>query len=227
MSRQKKLVFGSTLLYMAISYLMNVLIYKLYGYDVYIQQLYKTLMSGNLETVPVLPTPPLEAVLIVLAINIVTVVVGIGYTGCMLKASRGEDFSFKCLMDGFEFFFKGLAIQLISACAIVLGLVLFIIPGIVFACMFSAAIFVMFDNPGKGVFWCLGQSARIMKGRKKGFVMLILSFLPLILLNELVAMLFLPVLDIWVMPYMEISRAVFYNDAAGLLQAENEENIDN
>ena len=95
---------------------------------------------------------------------------------------------------------------------IFIGLLFFIVPGVLIFYRYSLAVFVLYDNPDKGVIWCLHESNRLVTGHKKQLFSLHVSFIPLLLLCEVVAMLLAPIVDIWAKPFIGIACAVFYNE---------------
>ncbi|MBN96943.1 MAG: hypothetical protein CMC56_03395, partial [Flavobacteriaceae bacterium] len=58
-----------------------------------------------------------------------------------------ESLEFKKIFSGFKFYFKALFASVIYLVVVLIGFVLFIIPGIVFAMMFSQVYFIIADNP--------------------------------------------------------------------------------
>ncbi len=74
--------------------------------------------------------------------------------------------------------------------------------------MFMPAYYLMLDYPDKDAKSILKLSIEIMKGNKLRYVILQLSFLPLLLLG----MLSFGIGLIWVLPYMNMTKANFYLD---------------
>lgn len=80
---------------------------------------------------------------------------------------------------------------------------------------FSMAYYLLADDSGMGGMEALKESMRMMKGKKLKFFILQLSFAPLLLLSVFT----LYVALLWIMPYMEMSFAMFYRDLTGELDA--------
>ena len=78
---------------------------------------------------------------------------------------------------------------------------------------FAMIYFLLSDNEEMGGMQAVKTSARMMKGRIGKYLLLQLSFFPLMLLSVLAF--YIPL--IWVMPYMQMSAAMFYRDILGEL----------
>lgn len=82
-----------------------------------------------------------------------------------LKVVRGQDAQVADLFTGGPFFVNGLIAIILSALAYLGGLVLFIIPGIIFALMFSQSYFFVIDRNADGM-QALSLSRQFMVGNK-------------------------------------------------------------
>ncbi len=71
---------------------------------------------------------------------------------------------------------------------------------------FTLSFFLLSDHPDMNGIEALKQSARLMKGNILRFLLLLLSFLPMIILSVITFYIAL----LWVVPLMEMSRTVFY-----------------
>ena len=85
---------------------------------------------------------------------------------------------------------------------------LFIIPGIIASINYSIAYFVKLDNPNLSAMEVLNKSTQIMNGHKWDFFILILSFT----LWIIIGLFTFGLLYLWLIPYMQISVAKFYNE---------------
>lgn len=61
---------------------------------------------------------------------------------------------------------KSIGLSFLLTIIIAVGIILFIIPGIIFAFMFAFAFFVMLDNPELGILDIISLSAKLAKGYK-------------------------------------------------------------
>ncbi|GAA4844466.1 hypothetical protein GCM10023331_31640 [Algivirga pacifica] len=118
----------------------------------------------------------------------------LGMSDFFLTLARGKEASVSQLFNGFNQFGKALGVTLIMIMVIMVGMVLFFIPGIIAALAFSQVYFVMLDKPELGVMDTLKESHEIMKGKKRklflyaflGYIALYAVLLPfnLILLDQ-------------------------------------------
>ncbi len=87
---------------------------------------------------------------------------------------------------------------------LVAGIILYVILHL----GFSQVFFLYLDFPGHSAGQLIRESLRIMKGHKKRFLLLGLSFLPLLLLVVLT----LGLGALWLTPYMQLTYAFFFLD---------------
>ena len=89
---------------------------------------------------------------------------------------------------------------------ILVGIILLVIPGIIFTYMFSQAYYILADDNSKSIIQCLKESAGMMKGYKFKYFVLLLSFLGWTILG----MIPLGIGLLWVIPYTNVTAASFY-----------------
>ena len=124
---------------------------------------------------------------------------------------RKEKVEFELLFKGFNNFGNSLFAYLLTVIFTMLWLLLFIIPGIIKGISYSMTFFIMADNPDIKAMDAIDKSMAMMNGYKMKYFLLSLLFGILILLSGL--LLFIPLL--WLMPYIYISYAEFYEDIKG------------
>ena len=160
----------------------------------------------------------------------------LGLAMFILNFIRAGKISIELIFGGFEKFIKAFLMNLVMSIITVIGLILFIIPGIIFALMYSQAYFIMADNPELGAMECLKRSRIMMIGNKGYLFGLIFSFMGWALLasisivfgkyiiedmmiaNPVVQMLITIVLEIpmyFVLAYLQITNGIFYELASG------------
>jgi len=147
--------------------------------------------------------------LLVLAIDLVTTVIGVGMTIYALRVMRGEKAGVGDLFDGFAYFFKIVWLNILMGIYVFLWSLLLFIPGIIAAYRYSMAIYLLLDHPDWRVSQCLRESKRLMQGHKAELFMLDLSFFGWYLLTAI------PLIRIYVTPYTQLARAEFYNRLVG------------
>ena len=128
----------------------------------------------------------------------------------LLKLSRtGEKPDLNVLFDGFkDDFGETLLIGLLSTIFICLWSLLFVIPGIVKSYAYSMAYYIKVDHTEYEWRKCLKESEALTKGHKGELFVLDLSFIGWLIVGSLC----LGVGVLWVAPYMDLTKANFYND---------------
>lgn len=117
-----------------------------------------------------------------------------------------ESAGFGDIFSGFRVYLKTLGIFVLMGICTVLGILLFVIPGIIIALMFSQAYYVLCDNSDMGVIDSLKESASLMKGHKWEYLVLQLSFIGW----GILACLTLGIGFLWLIPYQEVTMANYY-----------------
>lgn len=121
-------------------------------------------------------------------------------------AKDKENAKFSNLFSQFKLFFKLLIMSAIFYISVFIGLVLFIIPGIILALMFSQAYFIAVENPELSAIKCLSKSTSMMKGHKRDLFVLTLSFIGWLL----VCIITLGIGFLWYVPYYQMTLTNFY-----------------
>lgn len=117
--------------------------------------------------------------------------------------------NFKDLFYGFfsiNLFIKSILINLTIVVGIYIGGILFIIPGIIWALMFSQTYFILVDNTEIGVIEALKRSYKLVDGFKSDLFLLELSFIGWLI----VCIVTLGIGFLWYTPYYEITLGNFY-----------------
>jgi uncharacterized membrane protein len=165
----------------------------------------------------------LEAVLIVLLycviISAASAVFGIGQLivggplvlglcAFFLNKARGQSAKIDNLFEGFKTFVSGLVLYLLYTLFICLWSLLFVIPGLIKALSYSMCFFIMRDNPGIGAMEAINLSRKMMNGYKMKLFLLYLSFIGW----GLLACLTFGIGFLWLLPYISLSEANFYEE---------------
>ena len=132
--------------------------------------------------------------------------VSIGHNRFCLKLVDGEEARFEDLFSGFDIFGNAFVLNLLITLKVLAWSLLFVIPGIVAAYRYSMATYIMAENPGMQATDAIERSKALMDGRKGDLFCLDLSFIGWGLLAILTA----GIGNLWLMPYMTVSRAAFY-----------------
>ncbi len=137
-----------------------------------------------------------------------------GISVILLKKVRtDEKVDFANLFKGFtEDFGQNLALGLLIGLFVALWSLLFVIPGIVKSYAYSMAFYIKADHPDWDWRACLNESKRITQGHKMELFVLDLSFLGWYWVGSLC----LGVGVLWVYPYHETAKALYYEEMKGV-----------
>ena len=126
-----------------------------------------------------------------------------------LKVIRQNKPDIGDLFGTYKNYLNALVAIVLQGLIIIAGCFLFIIPGIIFAYMFSLVPFIIADDAKQNLSAVdiLKESARLMKGYKWKLFCLYFSFIGWILLCVIT----FGIAVIWISPYMAASHAVFYD----------------
>lgn len=125
-----------------------------------------------------------------------------------LALSRGENPTVELLFRGFYQFSTALLAYLLMIVIVALWCVLLIVPGIIAALSYSLTFYILSDEPALTAAEALTKSKKLMNGYKMKLFYLCLRFLLLALL----CILTLGIGFFWLIPYIHITMAMFYND---------------
>lgn len=128
-----------------------------------------------------------------------------------LNFARNKDAEINNLFDGFKNFGNALAAYFLMVLVIMLGMLFFIIPGIILALGLSQTMFILADEPEIGPVEALKKSWEIMKGHKADYFVLGLRFIPWALL----CILTLFIGFFWLGPYVQVTFANYYDSLRG------------
>ena len=150
------------------------------------------------------------------AVALMLAVLHTGHTYLCLQTARREIPRYRDLFEGFRVFFRICGVLLLRAALVTAGLLLFFVPGLYLWYRYRFAVYVLFDSPELGPVACLREAARRSAGYRWKLLGLDLSFLLWYIVSYL-TMVFLsvPVLELWVHPFRQISRCVLYDRISG------------
>lgn len=134
--------------------------------------------------------------------------IGFGTFSYYLKVSRNEEVTFIELFNKANLFWPYIAISLLVGIFTFLWSLLFIIPGIIATLSYSLVFYIKLDNPELSVTDVISKSKQMMKGHKWDFFVLELSFLGW----EILGIFTFGILYLWLVPYMQVTYANFYNE---------------
>lgn len=142
-----------------------------------------------------------------LIIAVVFGIVTIAYKKYVLNIVRGEKFEFNDIINCIKNRWSDiLLVEVIMGVIIYLCSLVFVIPGIIMALAYAMAAYLVVDTE-LGFKDALKQSREMMKGYKWNYFVFGLSFIGWILLTPFT----FGILIIWLMPYMVIADALYYD----------------
>ena len=153
----------------------------------------------------------LERVTLSVPVNLLSIflggVISTGLCKLLLNiATKREKPNVENIFSYFDIYLKTLGLNILICIAVIIGSILFIIPGIIVALMFSQAFFILAEDRSKSITECLSESAEMMKGYKWEFFVLELSFIGWWIVSALT----LGIGGLWVAPYQKVTEANFY-----------------
>ncbi len=157
--------------------------------------------------------------LIVVALQIIPVVgpivsllitgpLAIGLAIFSLSISRNQDTKLEQIFQGFNNFGTALGAYLLMVLFIILWMLLLIIPGIIASISYSMTFYILADDNSISAMDAIKKSKKMMYGYKWKYFCLGLRFFGWALL----CILTLGIGFLWLMPYIQVSMAKFYDD---------------
>jgi len=144
--------------------------------------------------------------------NLIMLLIGgafaLGIASFSLAIARKEEAKFEMIFSGFKYFGKALGLYLLMTLFVILWMLLLIVPGIIAAISYGLAFYLMSDDPNIGVMEAIDKSKKMMYGYKWKYFCLGLRFIGWVLLG----ILSLGIGFLWIVPYISISFAKFYED---------------
>jgi len=128
-----------------------------------------------------------------------------------LTIARGKEGNLGQLFDGFNHFANAVVTYLLMLLYVFLWLLLLIVPGIIAALGYSMTFYILADDPQIKPQDALKKSKSMMDGHKEKLFYLCLRFL----LLGILCILTLGIGFLWLVPYVHVTMAKFYDDVKG------------
>jgi uncharacterized membrane protein len=135
----------------------------------------------------------------------------LGLTIFILSISRNQNTELGLLFNGFNNFGTAIGAYLLMLIFILLWMLLLIIPGIIAALSYALTFYNLADNESIGPLEAITKSKEMMRGNKWKLFCLYFRFFGWALL----CILTLGIGLLWLVPYMQVSMAKFYDDVKG------------
>ncbi len=120
---------------------------------------------------------------------------------------EGDDnVSANMFKDGYSNYWHNLWGYLIMVIKTALWMLLLIVPGIVMGMAYAMTPFILIDNPELSGWDACERSRKMMKGHKWQYFLMALGFFGL----SLASVLTLFIANLWLIPYIQTSKAAFY-----------------
>lgn len=148
-----------------------------------------------------------ESIIPTLITFVISALLSFGLLNFFLKLSRNEEVTYKELFNKTDLFIPYIAISLLTGLFVFLWSLLFIIPGIIASFNYTLVYYIKLDNPDLSTMDVLRKSKELMKGHRFEYFVLGLSFLGW----EILGLLTLGILYLWLIPYIQVTTANFYN----------------
>ena len=132
----------------------------------------------------------------------------VGFSLVAINVVRRNNPKIENLFAAFNDFARAFVLWIINTIFIALWTCLFIIPGIIKSLSYSMSYYILIDNTDISANEARKMSMQMMHGHKWRLFCLNLSFIGWVLLSLLT----FGILLFWVMPYMEVARAEFYQN---------------
>lgn len=132
----------------------------------------------------------------------------LGYVIFSLSISRNEDAKFNQLFDGFNNFGKAFVTGLLVGLFTMLWTLLLIILGIIATYSYAMTFYILADDSSIGAMEAISRSKKMMDGNKWNLFCLGCRFIGW----GLLCILTLGIGLLWLLPYIQISTAKFYDD---------------
>ena len=118
-------------------------------------------------------------------VMLINTVLSAGYSFYCLRVARGEALPYESLFDAFPIAGRVILLLVLQGVLIGVGLSLFVVPGVVLSLSYAMAPLYLCDNPDMSALDAQRRSRRDMRGHRVELLLLLLSFLPLLLLDAL------------------------------------------
>ena len=132
----------------------------------------------------------------------------IGLATFSLALARDKEANINQLFEGFNKFGLALAAYFLMVLFIILWMLLLIIPGIIAALSYSMTFYIIADEDSIDAMEAIDKSKAMMDGYKWKYFCLGLRFIGWALL----CILTFGIGFLWLMPYMQVTNAKFYDD---------------
>ena len=166
---------------------------------------------------------------LVLTVSLILLVVRLALSGAMsmgratysLNLIDGVEAEFADLFVGFRRFYDALIMNVVSILMVFLGMLLFVVPGIILGYAYAMAPYILAETPDISGTEALRLSRQMMKGHKWELFWLELTFIGW----SILAAFTLGLGNLVLAPYQGVSKASFYRDVKAQSRWDQVENF--
>ena len=173
--------------------------------DSYLQVFACILLASILPQILLSVSP--QSILLNILATCLSAYLQVGIALYCIEIYKGNEVSYTTIFSRFDGF-KPILIMLLLVIAIFLGFILFIIPGIILALMYSQVFFILADDPDVGVIEAFNKSNKMMKNKKGQLFMLNLEAFFYFILGVFTLFIWW----VWLIPRYSIAYAGFYEE---------------
>ena len=137
---------------------------------------------------------------------LVTGHLSVGIAMWSLNVARGEELRMEQLFSGFKNFISPLVAYLLMSAAIIIGLIFFVIPGIIIALGLSQTFYILAEQPKKDGLEALQESWNLMNGHKGTYLLLLFRYF----LLGIACIFTLGIGFFFLAPYIQVTNANFF-----------------
>lgn len=134
-----------------------------------------------------------------------------GVTAMSMRALNGETVHYSDIIKYLPNWLEAILLTAAVFAITLVGLFLFIVPGIVAAILLSQVYYIFVEDPKKNLVDILKESVELMKNRMGEYLLLVFSFVGWALLGIVT----LGIAFIWIVPYANLVYAAYYREIKG------------
>lgn len=158
---------------------------------------------------------------IILLVNIFLVPsLSMGVYSYFMAIHRGQNPTWGQVFSQLPRWWRNVRLSLAVGLMVVLGTVLFVVPGVLAALAYALSYYLVIDDPQMGVVAGMGASREMMKGKKMFYLVLNLSFIGWSLLismadvfigGSVIGLVVVTIANLFLQVYLQSTMAAFYN----------------
>ncbi len=134
--------------------------------------------------------------------------IAIGLVIFSLSLARNKKAKLEQIFEGFQDYSRAVEAYILLFAKVFVWTLLFIVPGVIAALSYAMTYYILVEDPKIGAMEAIKKSIRMMEGSKEKLFRLILRFFGL----GLLCILTLGIGFLWLIPYMHVTYAKFYED---------------